>query len=564
MLSDLSHTPVAETIRQLSAERRSGDLQVRSGKLAKIAYFDHGRIVFAASNLKKDRLGEALVAAGRITDEQFQKASALMREGDRQRRFGEALVQVGVLDKRELGHSVARQVKRIVLSLFELDAGAASFEERRCPIPLEYMVSLSVHRLLYSGIRSMSNRDLVLEGLGDLDRWVTLAVVPPFPFGVKKCSGEELEILEQSKRRVTLRRLGWASGGLSFTRLRAAYSFLASGILQDAAASEGPGANQPIVQMETSTFLLSALQHRPDKSARDVIRQEVNEELARSAKLDRESWLRVSAAAPRDELIRALEAKMERYNALHEAVGDDDDLKTDIELIVGRASSMLRLTRQAPPAPARAEEEEAPAAREAAAAAPPGVARAGAEAASEAPPVPSAPEAPAAARVAAAPPVARAPEAPPAEVQQPPPEAPVHEPGRLAAEAQIEHLLLEGSVKMTVSDYASAVQSYLRLVELAPKVAAYRVRLAIAMALWPKTAKQAEREFLEAIRLDPNNADIHFQFGIYYKAMRVRSRAVAELRTAVSLSPRHKQARAELEALSPKDSALSSLKKLLK
>jgi tetratricopeptide (TPR) repeat protein len=78
------------------------------------------------------------------------------------------------------------------------------------------------------------------------------------------------------------------------------------------------------------------------------------------------------------------------------------------------------------------------------------------------------------------------------------------------------------------------------------------MRLAVAMACYPRTAKQAEREFLEAIRLDPNNADIHYQFGIYYKAMRVRSRAVAELRTALSLSPRHKQARADLaEAVAP-------------
>ena len=50
--------------------------------------------------------------------------------------------------------------------------------------------------------------------------------------------------------------------------------------------------------METSTFLLSALQRRPDPSAREVIRQEVNEELARSAHLDRETWLRVSSTAP--------------------------------------------------------------------------------------------------------------------------------------------------------------------------------------------------------------------------------------------------------------------------
>jgi Flp pilus assembly protein TadD len=547
MLIDLEITPIAETIRRLSGERRSGDLHVRSGKLTKILFFDHGRLVFAASNLRKDRLGEALVAAGRISEEQFQKASALMQGGDTRRRFGEALVQAGVLDKRELGHSVARQVKRIVLSIFEFDSGAASFEDRKCPIPLEYMVSLSVHRLLYAGIRLMTSRDLVLAGLGDLDRWVTLATVPPFPFGVKKCTAEELDVLEQAKRRATLRRLAWSAGGLSFTRLRAGYAFLASGILQEADASQAQTTPQPIIQMETSTFLLSALQRRPDKSGRAVIRQEVNEELARSARLDRESWLRVSQTAPRDELIRALDGKMERYHSLLEAVGDDDELKTDIELILGRASSMLRLARQAPV------ESGAPKAT-----AEPQAAAAGSEAEDRAAAVSSQAASDASPNPAANAPEPRTPAPAPLEANE------THQPGMLATDAQIEHLLLEGSVKMTVSDYANAVQTYRRLVELAPKVAVYHVRLAIAMALWPKTNKQAEREFLEAIRLEPDNPDIHYQFGIFYKAMRVRSRAVAEFRTAVSLSPRHKQARAELETLSPKDSALTSLRKLFK
>ena len=40
---------------------------------------------------------------------------------------------------------------------------------------------------------------------------------------------------------------------------------------------------------------------------------------------------------------------------------------------------------------------------------------------------------------------------------------------------------------------------------------------AIAMAIWPRTKKDAEREFLEAVRLDPDNADLHYQIGLYYK-----------------------------------------------
>jgi Flp pilus assembly protein TadD len=139
-------------------------------------------------------------------------------------------------------------------------------------------------------------------------------------------------------------------------------------------------------------------------------------------------------------------------------------------------------------------------------------------------------------------------------------------PGASAFEGQalVEHLLMEAEVRMTVADYANAVKVYEKLVEAAPHVPAFHVRLAIAMACYPRTSKLAEREFYEAARLEPNSAEIHFQWGLYYKMMKVKSRAVAELRTAVRLDPRHRNARAELEALSPKDSALTSLKKLFR
>ena len=354
MLTDLAVTPISETLRKLSVERRSGDLQVQSGRVVKTVFFDHGRIVFAASNLKKDRLGEALVALGRITDEQFTRVSALLKEEGRKRRFGDALVQSGVLDKNEVGRSVARQVDRIVLSVFEFGEGAAAFEERASAIPLEYMVSLSIHRVLYDGIRVMKSQDLVLTGLGDLDRRVTLAAVTPFAFDMKDLPAEERDILEQARRKVTLRRLGWQPGGLSFPRLRACYALLAAGVLLDEDA-QPEAAAQPVLMMETGTFLLSTLRHQPDPSSRDAIRKELSDELERSAHLDREGWLKVSRSAPREELVKALEDKMERYHSLLDAAGDDEPLRNDLEVILGRASAMLRLARQAPaPPPAAA------------------------------------------------------------------------------------------------------------------------------------------------------------------------------------------------------------------
>jgi tetratricopeptide (TPR) repeat protein len=476
-----------------------------------------------------------------------------MRDGDRKRRFGEALVQAGVMDRDEVGRSVAKQVKRICVSLFGISEGVSTFEERPSSIPLEYMVSVSLHRLLYAGIKQMEGEALVLKGLEPLDRWVTLAALPPFRFGVRKCSAEELEILEQAHKRVTLRRLAWTKGGLELSRARSVYALLASGILEEADRPEGQ--RQPVIQMETGTFLLSALRKQPEISHPEALRREVDDELQRSARLDRQAWLKVSETAPREVLLKAIEDKMDRYHALLEAVAEDEGLKTDIELILGRALSMLRLVKQAP-APARPARPAAAATSAPAPVAIPPLILPG-----NVTPVPPPPVTPVPALVTPVPAAVASTATPAARVAPAAASGPEHvEPGAQA----LEHLLMEAQLRMTVGDYAAAVESYTKIVQRFPNEPGPRMRLAVAMACYPRTAKAAEREFLEAARLAPDNADLHYQFGLYYKAMKVRSRAIAEFRTALTLNPGHKLARTELEALSPKDSALTSLKKFFR
>jgi tetratricopeptide (TPR) repeat protein len=420
----------------------------------------------------------------------------------------------------------------------------------------------------------MKDQDLIMKGIGRLDRPVVLAEVPPFTYEPR--GPEEREILEMARRRVTVRRLGWAEGGLTLSRLRGAYALIAAGILRD--ADEAP-ASQPTVQTETGMFLLSALHNRPDPSLREAIRKEVEQELERSSHFDREAWLRVARTAPREELVKALEEKIERYGSLRDGVREDDPLRSDIEVILGRASSALRLAEQAPRsepaevAASRRAREEAASALEDDDTAPGGATAPGPGKPPDVqPPPPGEPELTPvedeASRESTESPAA----AGPAPDETHPPVT--TDPGRRAAaapgasafsgQAQVEHLLMEGEVRMTVSDYANAVKVYEKLVRLAPKVAAFRLRLAVAMACYPRTAKLAERQFFEASRLEPENAEIHYQWGLYYKAMKIKSRAVAELRTAVRLNPRHPSARHELEAMSPRDSALTSLKKLFR
>jgi tetratricopeptide (TPR) repeat protein len=260
---------------------------------------------------------------------------------------------------------------------------------------------------------------------------------------------------------------------------------------------------------------------------------------------------------------------------LREGVGEDDPLRTEIDVILGRASAALRLARQEP-ATADVEAVLARHAADADAAMRQSQPAIGARANSDtAPGGVSAPPRTLEEVVTSPPPMdvvePRGRRRPAEQTLAPVRGAddslpPAAGPGSSGFEgrAQIEHLLMEAEVRMNVADYANAVKVYEKLVERAPNVAAFHLRLAVAMACYPRTSKAAEREYYEAARLEPDNADIHYQWGLYYKLMKVRSRAVAEMRTAVRLNPKHKNARAELEALSPKDSALTSLKKLFR
>ena len=495
LLTDISATPMTEIIRHLWRARRSGDLLVRARKTVKMIFFDRGRIVFAASNVKKERLGEVLMALGTISGDEFHLASRVMAE--RKVRFGDALVAAGVMEKGAVTSSVVKWVERIVLSLFDVSVGTVSFDDRLCPIPPEYRVDLPTPRILYLGARSMTDMDRVTAALGNLDRSLTFLGEPDFAV-----EPDDIDVLEMAKTPASIRRLAWGGKALDPNRLRAVYGLMSAGVLRNPAEAVEPPPPPPPPKA-------------PKVDALAAVRREVHDEMARSEALDYVAWLAVAANAAPAEIVSALEERQARYEALLSAVANDTELKTDVELLRGRVSMALRLARRPPERSVAAPSPE---------------------------PLPE-----------TAPP-------PPAPAE---PSAPGPAPSSNSGMAT-EHLLMEASIKLSVGDFADAARVYARIVEMQPDVAEYRARLAICLARSSRTAREAEAEFQEAIRLEPNNAELHYQLALYYKAMKVRSRSIAELRTTLQLNPRHAKARAELEATSPRDSALEGLKKLLR
>jgi hypothetical protein len=257
-IGSLSDTPLAEVFQRLVHEGRSGDLQVTTPTAIKTVYFDRGFVVFASSNLKNDRLGESMIDEGRISRHEFALVSMVMKST--RRKFGETLVSAGIVSEEELGHYVATQVNRIVLSLFSAKHGMYSFDERPCGIPVDCMVSLSVYRILLEGVRGMTSQRLVLTGLPSLDTRLKVTSEPPFTLDAEKLRPVEKEVLRCAGSGASISEIVEIVGGNKGVALRAAYGLCSAGVLE-AVATEAPNPRLR-VQAETGTFVLSEIRRK--------------------------------------------------------------------------------------------------------------------------------------------------------------------------------------------------------------------------------------------------------------------------------------------------------------
>jgi len=191
-------SPVVLTriLKRTADEKRSGALQVVSGPFLKTIHFGHGSVRFAASNIRKDRLGESMLAHEFISRQDFERAVAKMKN-DRCR-FGEALVSLGRLTEEEVHREIAIQVQRIVLSLFRTPAGTYSYDDSSddAAIASALPFGLPVPPLMLKGLRAIDDGKLILSVLPPASTRVRVAPAPPRGVPLKKLSNAERTVLQ--------------------------------------------------------------------------------------------------------------------------------------------------------------------------------------------------------------------------------------------------------------------------------------------------------------------------------------------------------------------------------
>ena len=146
-------------IHDICEDRNTGVLTIRDGEAEKSLCIDKGRIVFARSNDKDDRLGALLIRHGMLRFADMEAAAKISSETGQ--RLGGVLVARQVIRPQDLVWGVREQVKEIVTGFFLWTRG--SYEMALGVLPSDEVITLK-----------MSTGDIVLQGVKRIESWTRI------------------------------------------------------------------------------------------------------------------------------------------------------------------------------------------------------------------------------------------------------------------------------------------------------------------------------------------------------------------------------------------------------
>jgi tetratricopeptide (TPR) repeat protein len=167
---ELSGGVLLPLFRRLHLEDKTGFLSLRHGPDEASICFIHGKIAWGHANMKECRLGPVLLRAGRISEWDHDQAAEMVAVTGR--RFGQVLLDMGLIDQAALDDALALHVRELLLTVFSWNEGTWYFEER-LPGDLggfDRPLRISTAEVILDAVWSIGNPDVIRFALGDLDR----------------------------------------------------------------------------------------------------------------------------------------------------------------------------------------------------------------------------------------------------------------------------------------------------------------------------------------------------------------------------------------------------------
>lgn len=229
-VGELAETPLPEMLAVIHRNRVPGVLEAQLGDFTKRVSIINGDIIFASSNNRAESLGDILLAAGRISVDQF-RASVLKLLEQPGKRHGQVLVEMGLLTEAEMRAAVLEQVQRIVWSLFDFVEGLITFtlgEDRTDEV---YKLRIPTPRAILHGCKTVADAKRFVGRLGSKGSVFSRAPVPEHLKEFQLEGGEEqlLSLLDGRRTLFELCDQGPFSAGLN---ARVLYAFQCLGLIQ--------------------------------------------------------------------------------------------------------------------------------------------------------------------------------------------------------------------------------------------------------------------------------------------------------------------------------------------
>jgi tetratricopeptide (TPR) repeat protein len=226
----LKEASLPDVIQLLALGRKTGCLAVADRQNFGYTYFDDGRIIYASIVNRRDRIGDMLVRAGRITDAQLR--AAVDRQGaERDRKLGEILVELGHITRAELEDHIRVQVEEAVYYLFTWSSGTFNFEAGVRPEREDFLVSINPESLLLEGARRVDEWSLIAKKIPTLDIVFEADQEHLKASGVRLSDEQEL-LLPLLDGRNDVQDIVDASGLVEFEVGKAIFGLLAAGFVR--------------------------------------------------------------------------------------------------------------------------------------------------------------------------------------------------------------------------------------------------------------------------------------------------------------------------------------------
>jgi tetratricopeptide (TPR) repeat protein len=225
----LREASLPDVLQLLSMGKKTGCLSVTHRSNFGYIYFDKGKISYASIVNRRDRIGDMLVKAEKISSEQLQKAIDTQGK-QRDKRIGDLLIELGFLSREELHQFVRVQIEEAVYLLFTWNEGTFNFEADVHPDRQDLLVSINPESLLLEGARRVDEWSLIEKKIPSFDMVFDADRKRLDSTGLP-LSPEQQSILEQLDGTKDVAQLIEATGLVEFEVGKALYGLLTAGLI---------------------------------------------------------------------------------------------------------------------------------------------------------------------------------------------------------------------------------------------------------------------------------------------------------------------------------------------